>query len=223
MSRLRFEKRFALVLLLLYAAFYLWQTPGLIQGRLSESEIDAHLAVLKASPAIPEPQRSEVIRDLRKWALEDDGQPVYMVNLLRYYEKIQPIPGVPEIQMTPEASNAYYEEKVTAMAFKAGDYPIFAGKPQGNNVVGREPDADNWTRVLVMRYPSRRHVLALFCSPDYLQYAPYKLAALKINLVPTSAELVLSDLRVLAAAAMLVLFLSVAWARALRRAVTPVV
>ncbi|MES2148830.1 MAG: hypothetical protein V4508_03460 [Pseudomonadota bacterium] len=87
---------------------------------------------------------------------------------------------------------------------------------QISKLLGREPDADNWSRVIVMRYPSRRHALALFCRPEYLPFAPYKLAALKVRLVPISAELVLSDLSVLFAGLSLLACLLVCWIRALR-------
>ena len=218
MRRYRFETLFALVLLVLYAAFFLWQTPGLIRGKLTAEEIDGYLKVCEASPSLPEPDRSQIVHDLREWALKDDGQPVYMLNLLRNYPELRPYPGAPDMHgMTPDQANAYYEANVTKLALKDGDFPIFMGPAQGNNVVGREADADNWSRVIVMRYPARRNVLALFCSPEYLPFAPYKLASLKINLVPTSAELVLADLRVLLGAVLLILFFAVSWLRAVRR------
>lgn len=47
-----------------------------------------------------------------------------------------------------------------------------------------------------------------------LPFAPFQLAALKINLVPTSAELVLADLRALLGAVLLILFFAVSWLRA---------
>lgn len=217
MRRYRFEYLFALLLLVLYAGFYLWQTPGLVQGKLTAAEIDTRLQLCAASPSLPEPARSEIVRDLRAWALLDDAQPVYMLNLLRYYDQLRLYPGAPEIRGTPQQANAFYEKNVTALALKAGDFPIFIGSAQGNNLVGREPDADHWSRVIVMRYPSRRHVLALFCSPEYLPFAPYKIAALKINLVPTSAELLLADLRLLLGGALLIVFFGVCWLRGLRR------
>ena len=211
MHRYRFESLFALVLLVLYGAFFLWQTPGLIRGKLTAVEID------EQSPYLG-PHGPAIVRDLRDWALQDDGGPVYMLNLLRNYPELRPYPGAPQMTgLTPQQANAYYEQHVTGLALKDGDFPIFMGPAQGHNLVGREPDADHWSRVIVMRYPARRNVLALFCSPEYLPYAPYKLSSLKINLVPTSAELVLADLRVLLAGVLLILFFAVSWVRALRR------
>ena len=217
MHRYRFETRFALILLAIYAVFFLWQTPGLIRGKLTPGEIDSYLQVCADSPSLPEPERSQIIRDLREWALKDDAQPVYMLNLLRNYEELHLYPGAPEIKLTSEQSNEYYEANVTKLALKAGDCPIFMGPAQGNNVIGREADADNWSRVIVMRYPSRRNVISLFCSPEYLPFAPYKLAALKINLVPVSGQLVLGDLRILLGGLLLILFFGVSWLRGLRR------
>ncbi len=215
--RHRFERNLGLVLLALFAAFYLWQTPGLVQGRLAAPEIDAYLARIEASPAVPEALRGPLVAQLRSWALQDDGQPVYMINLLRYHDTLLTYPGAPDFKGTPRQANAYYESKVTALALLAGDFPIYAGVSQGPALLEGKADGGRFDRVIVMRYPSRRHALALFSSPDYLPYAPYKLAALQVTLLPTSAELVLSDLRVLCGALLLIVFLLVCWLRSLRR------
>ena len=82
MHRYRFESLFALVLLVLYGAFFLWQTPGLIRGKLTAVEIDGYLKVCEQSPYLG-PHGPAIVRDLRDWALQDDGGPVYMLNLLR--------------------------------------------------------------------------------------------------------------------------------------------
>ena len=218
MSRYRFEIRFAALLLVIYAIFFLWQTPGLIHDKLTAEEIDNYLKVCTASPSIPEPDRTQIVHDLREWALKDDGQAVYMLNLLRQYSEMKRYPGAPDMTgLTPESANTAYEADVFKLAVKAGVFPIFMGPAQGNNVVGREPDADNWSRIVVMRYPDRRNVLAMYCSPEYLPLFPYKMASLKMNLVPTSGEMVLADLRILLGGLFLVLFFAVSWVRALRR------
>src|SRR5215213_6933045 len=45
---------------------------------------------------------------LRAWAEADDGKPVYMLNLMRYYDELRPFPGAPDFQGSPEESNTLY-------------------------------------------------------------------------------------------------------------------
>jgi hypothetical protein len=77
-----------------------------------------------------------------------------------------------------------------------------------------EPALDDWSRALVVRYPSRRDFLNLMADPAYGPLEPYKTMALKVVLVPVSGDLVLPDLRFVVGAALLVVFLVAGWIRA---------
>ena len=83
--------------------------------------------------------------------------------------------------------------------------------------IGREPELDDWSRVLVVRYPSRRAFMDLLSDPAYAPAMPYKLMALKLVLTPMRAELVVPPLHWLVGVVSLILFLSVGWLRAARR------
>jgi len=218
MNRFRFELTLAAVFLLLFVAFWLWQTPGLIRGKLSQAEIDAHLAAIERNLVAPASLKQQVIGDLRAWAERDDGKPVYMLNLMRYYTELHSFPGIGDFHGSPAESNAHYEDRVIPIALADGDYPIYAGDTQGKNLVGHDPGADDWNRILVMRYPSRRHFFRLLGNPAYGPLFPYKLAALELSLVPTTAQMVLPDLRVAFGAALLAIFLATGWLRAARAA-----
>lgn len=93
-----------------------------------------------------------------------------------------------------------------------------AGAGAQAHVIGFAPPVDHWGRVLVMRYPSRRAFLDLVTDPNYAPIAHYKLAAVDLDLVPMSAELTIPDLRMVAAALALAVFLAAGWWRAARRA-----
>jgi len=216
MKRLRFELTLGAFLSLLFAAFWLWQTPGIVRGKLSAAEIDADLAAIERNLSAPEALKQQVIGDLRAWAERDDGKPVFMLNLMRYYAKLQSLPGLGDFHGSPAESNAYYEEHVIPIGLADGDYPIYGGDTEGKNLFGHDQGADNWSRILVMRYPSRRHFLRLLGNPACGPLLPYKLAALELALVPTTAELVLPDLRVAFGAALLAIFLATGWVRAVR-------
>ena len=85
-----------------------------------------------------------------------------------------------------------------------------------SNLLGYERSVDDWSQVLVVRYPSRRAFLALLSNPAYLDVMPYKLASLNVALVPVRAELVIPDLRWIVGLVLLAVFLGVGWLRAAR-------
>lgn len=101
---------------------------------------------------------------------------------------------------------------------KVGGYALYAGEVQGSNLLGFAPGLDQWGRVPLVRYPSRRAFLDLVTDPAYAPIAPYKFMALDIVLTPTSSELVLPNLWVAAGALLLIVFLATGWFRAARRA-----
>ena len=95
-------------------------------------------------------------------------------------------------------------------------FPIFAGKVEDSNAVGGpDPAEDNWTRILVVHYPSRRHFFDLLTNPQYLSKADFKSYAMHMALVPVKREMVIPDFRQLAIAAAIVVFLSAGWVLAL--------
>jgi len=209
-----FMPRFALLLLLAGGAFWIWQTPGWLRGPLTLEEVDDHFARMEQSLAMPSGVKGEVLARLRAWALADDGRPVYMLNLMRYYQQLKDFEGAPDYDGTPVEANALYEKQVVPIAFSSGSYPLFIGTTQGENLFEHAAELDNWDRVIVMRYPSRRAVLELFADPDYMPWEPYKLMASQLVLVPTQAEVVVPDLRWLLAGALLLLFTTAGWLRA---------
>ena len=99
----------------------------------------------------------------------------------------------------------------------AGAYPLFGGMTQGENIIEDAAELDNWSRVIVMRYPSRRAVLELFADPAYAPFEPYKMMALQVVLVPTQGDMVVPELRWLLGGVLLLLFMAIGWLRALTR------
>jgi hypothetical protein len=65
--------------------------------------------------------------------------------------------------------------------------------------------------------PSFRAFLDLVSDPEYLKVMPYKLAALKVALVPVSGGPVLPDLRWVVGDGCVAVFLLAGWVRAARR------
>jgi hypothetical protein len=203
----------AAVMLAWFVAVWLWQNPGLIRGRLRAQEIAQFMGHVERLPFWPD-ERLEMLQRLRAWMENDDGKPFYMLNLMRYYPELRRLPGAPEFQGTPQESNARYEAAVRPMVLKIGGYPLYAGTPQGKNLVEHDPALDNWSRLLLVRYPSRRAFLKLLTHPGYHEIEPYKLMALQLVLTPTTPERVVPSVPIVVGGFLLVVFLAVGWARA---------
>jgi hypothetical protein len=206
-----FEIIFGVVLLVLFLGFWFWHSP--IRGKLTPEEIDRYLGAIEKVP-LPAEEMTATLARLRAWAEADDGKPVYMLNLMRFYPHLRSFPGTPNFQGTPEQANAFYEKGVLMMLLKRAGYPVVGGRVQGKNLVEVPATLDNWSRVAVVRYPSRRAFLSLLADPAYASYAPYKLIALEIALVPVSRGLMIPDLRWVVGGIVVILFLAVGWIRA---------
>ena len=202
------------ILLFVFFVVWFWQSPGLWRKRMTPAEIDQYMAQIDRCWAAPAAEKSEFISRARAWATADDGKPVLLLNLLRYYDQLQPLPGSPEFKGTPQEANAKYEKTVGPLAIKRGEYPRLVGHVQGANLAGYEPELDKWDHVVVMRAPSRRAFIQFMADPNYGPVVYLKYAAAKVLLIPFSAEKELPDLRIAVGCLLLILFLIIAWIRA---------
>ena len=219
----RFGLFLGAVLAALFVAFWIWQTPGNLQ-KLSSAEVDAYLHKLEGK--LPGNRRGAdgVPRAYARLGLADDGRPVYMLNAMRYYPELKRGPGMEGVRGTPAEANATYEKAVMPILFRLGAYPLFGGETMEiradgkahSNLDGFDPAIDDWSRILVVRYPSRRAFFELLTDPQWLKFAPYKVAALEIALVPASGQVVIPDLRWVVGGACLIVFLGAGWLRAAR-------
>jgi len=185
---------------------------------LTPDEIDRYCALIEHHFPLPDAMdRAAMITRLRRFGENDDGRDVYMLNLLRYHSQMaQGSDAAGQFTGTPAQANVIYEKNAKSLLLKSGAFPIFAGKVKQANVVGgSDPAEDDWTRVLVVHYPSRRHFFALLTNPQYLTKADFKTYAMHMALVPVTREMVIPDLRFLALAGAVTLFLLCAWIHAL--------
>ena len=222
MSRYRFE----MILAALFLGIFLLFSNLFIPGKpLSQGEVDQYISTVEEHMPWPPAEKAPIMQHLRAWGEADDGKPVYMLNLMRYYKQLKPLPEVAGFSGTPTEANAYYEEHVMPILFGVGAYPIFASSMQGvlgatapsTNLITFDPAIDNWDSVLIVRYPSRRAFFALISDPEYIKYVPYKSASVTVGLVPMKGDLILPLLNWALAAVLLVLFLLLAWWRAMWR------
>jgi hypothetical protein len=217
MKHFKFEAMLGVIFLGLFLGLCFWQSPSLWRAKLTKEELSGFLSTIEKQVQQPDKEKQEFLARLRVWCEADDGKPVYMLNLMRYYEQLHRFPGSPDFTGSPEQCNAFYEKSVAPLLLKRGGYPLVGGPAQGKNLVGFELTADDWSRVLIVRYPSRRAFLSLLADPAYGPFVPYKLMAVKLTLVPISGELVIPDVKLAVGGGLLVLFLTIGWIRAARR------
>ena len=220
MKRYLVEVVLGIVMVLLFLAVSAWQS----SETLTKAEVDQYIDIMEKNLPIEMEERNEFIARMREWGKRDDGKPVYMLNLMRYYDRIKPVSGVPET-LTPKEANEYYEDVMAPKLIKSGSYPYFGGDTSGisegqekSNLLVYEPELDNWDRVLIVRYTGRRAFFDLVTDPEYLKVEPYKRASLKVVLAPLSRDIGIPDLRWIAGGIGLIIFLLVGWVRSARRA-----
>src|SRR5262245_36436920 len=103
------------ILFVLFLGFWFWHSPT--RRKLTREEIDHYLAAAEKL-SLPEEEKAATLARLRAWAESDDGRPVYMLNLMRFYPQLRRFPGSPDFQGTPEQANEFYEKSVARLLFK---------------------------------------------------------------------------------------------------------
>lgn len=195
------------VLAFAWLALWRWQHP---RRRIRPADAARYLATVAALP-FPPGEREEMLRRMHQWIESDDGRPVYMLNLMRLHAQVVRLPGAPGFAGTPREANAHYEDRVMPLLFRRGGYPIYAGDMSGRNLIEHDPALDDWSRLLVVRYPCRDAFMRLVTDPRYAAHMPYKLMALRLVLSPTRVQLAIPELPWLAGALALVAFLAAGW------------
>ncbi len=203
------------VFLALFAAFFLWQTPSLWSSPMSPADIDRYIAELEKHVDQPPAEKAAFIARVRQWAAGDDGGPVLLVNLMRYRDKLGDLPANISFKGTPQEANAFYESTVAPLALKRGEYPLLGGDAQGSSLTASDADsASQWTRVVVMRAPSRRAFIEFMADPVFGAMSAYKHAAMDVVLIPVNSEMVIPDLRWMVGGLLLVVYLLILLGRA---------
>jgi hypothetical protein len=197
------------VLLVLYLAFWAWDSPW--RYKLTKAEIDHYMAIIEKLPLPPE-EAQAICSRLRRWAEADDRKPVYMFNLIHFFPQLRTFAGAPEFKGTPQESNAYYMKRLTWLWLSHSAYPIFDGATQAENLINMQPER-TWDQVTVVRYRNRRTFLKLLSDPAYASVEAYKFMAMELDLVPVSGRIVIPDLRWLLGGSLIIIFLLVEWVR----------
>lgn len=101
--------------------------------------------------------------DLDRFLSEDDGQPIVMLNLLRF---------------KPDGGRDRYLDYLAMagpLVQRHGAEIVYAG--DGETALAAEP-GQSWDAVALVQYPSRRAFADLVADPDYAKADPVRLSAL---------------------------------------------
>jgi uncharacterized protein (DUF1330 family) len=116
----------------------------------------------------------------QKAALErDDGQPIYMVNLIKFRDKAIYADGRQTTLTGPEAY-ALYGRAMSKLVTEAGGKLIFSGRVRGLLLGEVE---ENWDAVGIMMYPSFKAMAAITSSPEYAEIHVHRDAGLEGQLL----------------------------------------
>lgn len=169
--------------------FMLWYD-GLPRRKLRRDEIEAFLGRMRAARPESRPEDLERFRRFQALAESDDGREFYMVNLIRY-RKVQAAAkgGVPR-------SHADYMRAWGKVALPRASHLIYRGKP-AIKLFGR-PDEQDWDGIALMRYRSRRDLLAIVTDPVFSRDAALKNVAVEYtDVYPSSVGYIVASPRLL--------------------------
>jgi uncharacterized protein (DUF1330 family) len=101
----------------------------------------------------------------------DSGEPVVMLNLLRFKERAE---GIDEGMGGREAYLLYGEKAAPFLAAVGGR--VLDALAAGEVVIG--PEQSEWDLAILVEYPSRARFMEMASNPDYLQIHAHREAAL---------------------------------------------
>jgi uncharacterized protein (DUF1330 family) len=114
-------------------------------------------------------------------ALRDvpDERPITMVNLLKFRTQARYEDG-DEAPCTGREAYARYKQAFTVTVGSVSQAQVVFSGPVEQVFIGRsgQPETD-WDEVLVVRYPSRRHFLAMMADPTYREALRHRYAGLE--------------------------------------------
>ena len=115
------------------------------------------------------------------------GEPISMVNLLKFKEKAK-YPDGRETNLTGAEAYAIYGQGVSKLLVELGGKIVFAGIVE-RLALGEIEEL--WDQVAIAQYPNRKAMLDMIMSPAYAEIAPHRDAGLagQLNIETTDAWL----------------------------------
>jgi uncharacterized protein (DUF1330 family) len=106
----------------------------------------------------------------------DDGEPIVMINLLRYRERAAYPDGFAAEPCSGREAYQRYATVAVQRIASLGGRALWMGQV-GAVVIG--PDSERWDDAVLIEYPSRAAFLEMVAQPEYQAAAPHRTAALE--------------------------------------------
>lgn len=174
-------------LTLLFLVFQAWHTG--FDAPLTDPEKEHLAQKLK----IQEPNRDPAIA--HKIMEEDDGEPIYVVNMIKFHDVALPVEGE-MIAKTGIDALEEYNRFVFGYLAKRGSYPVFVSRAITDSIdLWGIDNAEEWNAVVLVRYRSRRVLLEMAADPVFDKFHAHKFAGIEKTIaLPTSAILSIVNL-----------------------------
>ncbi len=157
----------------LYGIFSLWYFNW--SGPITPGEIDEFMAAFNEA----EGSQHTDAAVFRKFMEQDDGSEFVMLNLVQLHEKDVPHPITGEKMPALNLLGEYFGPFSLAL-LKRGGHPVFQARRVGGNVDSWNADNNvSFGATAMMRYKSRRELVALVVDPAFSDAHIYKLAAIE--------------------------------------------
>ena len=194
----------AAIFLVLYLAFLAWYD-GWGMDPFTAEEVDTLVGKEVAKGANP-----ELLKNLRRFLKDDDGEEFLMLNLNRYEYAEN------EDQQGQSVAYQNYGQAVIQMILKNAGHPIYSGEIPDYLLGGDAKDA-SWHEIILMRYRSRRDFVSMVTSDEYLKIAQNRSGGIEYaEVTPTRADINLTTPRFVVLALLVVIALFID--RQIRRA-----
>ncbi|MBA4160804.1 MAG: hypothetical protein C0515_01705 [Novosphingobium sp.] len=166
----------------LYVLFRLWYDSW--RGPLTKAEIDAFFEEVHSKygggndPAV-----------LRAFLEADDGKEFVMLNLVKIEDGMVNDPDTGE-QVPGRTMMRRYSDPFVRALLGRGGHPVMVGRKVGPYVDAWNVEADpGWSIFALMRYRSRRDLIAMVANPLFAKVHPYKLLGIPTTFsFPTQRE-----------------------------------
>ncbi len=181
--------------LIAYAVFFVWYTN--LSGPVSNAEIKDFLKALRTAGA-----GTEEIERWERFLRSDDGGEFIMVNLQESRKRALLV-GELRDDASPQEASARYAAFMLPTLAKHASFPVFMasvrpGFAEAMEVMGSEAELRTWHRAALVRYRSRRDLIAVVRALVADGSYRYKVAALSKSIaVPMRPGLNPGDLRIL--------------------------
>ncbi|MFQ3667235.1 MAG: DUF1330 domain-containing protein [Sphingomonadaceae bacterium] len=133
-------------------------------------------------PANHDPSIDPTAEQVRR--LRDSGPdgPIVMLNLLKFRQRAAYPEGHPDSGASGADAYARYQHAFTVTVGATSGAEILFEGPVDQVFIGR-PETDRWDKCLIVRYPSRRHFLAMMADAAYREALVHRYAGLEKTLL----------------------------------------